>query len=61
MVSFRRNSSPLVTAIGVALALVATVGTQILGWEWGSRRLIPSIIGVVAAVIAVFVVFTRRR
>lgn len=58
--SLGRNSSPLVTAIGVAVALVAVVGTQVLGWEWGSGRLVPSIIGVVVAAIAVFVVLSRR-
>jgi uncharacterized membrane protein YgaE (UPF0421/DUF939 family) len=58
--SLGRNSSPLVTAIGVAVALVAIVGTQFLGWEWGSGRLVPTILGVVAAVIAVFVILTRR-
>ncbi len=58
--SLGRNSSPLVTAIGVTVALVAIVGTQFLGWEWGSGQLVPTIIGVVAAVIAAFVVLTRR-
>ncbi|MFB1066151.1 multidrug transporter [Natrinema sp. CBA1119] len=58
--SLGRNSSPLVTAIGAAVALVAIVGTQVLGWEWGSGQLVPTIIGVVVAVIAVFVVLTRR-
>lgn len=37
--SLGRNSSPLLTAIGVAVALVAVVGTQVLGWAWGSGRL----------------------
>lgn len=55
-----RTSSPLVTAIGVAVALVAIVGTQVLGWEWGSGQLLPTIIGVAAAVIAVFVFLSRR-
>lgn len=60
VLSFGRNSSPLVTAIGAAVALVAIVGTQVLGWEWGSGQLVPTIIGVVVAVVAVFVVLTRR-
>jgi len=58
--SIGRNSSPIITAIGIAVALVAIVGTQYFGWEWGSGQLVPTIIGVVAAVIAVVVVFTRR-
>ncbi|QCS40979.1 multidrug transporter [Natrinema versiforme] len=58
--SLGRNSSPLLTAIGLAVALVAIVGTQVLGWEWGSGQLLPTIIGVAAAVIAVFVFLNRR-
>ncbi|ELY65834.1 hypothetical protein [Natrinema versiforme] len=57
--SLGRNSSPLVTAIGLAVALVAIVGTQVLGWEWGSGQLLPTIIGVAAAVVAVFVFLDR--
>ncbi|WP_222915939.1 multidrug transporter [Natrinema sp. SYSU A 869] len=59
--SLGRTSSSLVTAIGVAVALVAIVGTQVLGWEWGSGRLVPTLIGVVAAGIAVVVFLSRRR
>ncbi|AFO55906.1 drug resistance transporter, Bcr/CflA subfamily [Natrinema sp. J7-2] len=58
--SLGRNSSPIVTGIGVAVALVAIVGTQVLGWDWGSGRLVPTVIGVVAAGIAVAVVLSRR-
>ncbi|WP_254521548.1 multidrug transporter [Natrinema caseinilyticum] len=58
--SFGRSSSPLVTAIGVAFALVAIIGTQVLGWEWGSGQLVPTILGVVAAILAIFVVLSRR-
>ncbi|WP_408956778.1 multidrug transporter [Natrinema sp. 74] len=58
--SYGRNSSPLLTAIGVAVALVAFVGTQFLGWEWGSGQLVPTIIGVVAAAIALIAFLSRR-
>ncbi|WP_254762574.1 multidrug transporter [Natrinema marinum] len=54
------DSSPLLTAIGVTVALVALVGTQVLGWEWGSDQLLPTVIGAVAGVIAVYVFVTRR-
>ena len=50
------NQSSLVTAFGVLIAGVAIVGTQFLGWEWGSGQLIPTIIGVVVAGIAVVIV-----
>ncbi|TMT80329.1 multidrug transporter [Haloterrigena sp. H1] len=58
--SIGRTASPVITAIGIAVALIAIVGTQYFGWEWGSGQLVPTILGVAAAVIAVFVVFTRR-
>ncbi|WP_247003158.1 multidrug transporter [Halosolutus gelatinilyticus] len=57
--SFGRNSSSIVTAIGVAVALVAVVGTQVFGWEWGSGQLVPTIIGAVVAAIAVIVAASR--
>ncbi|GAB3667161.1 multidrug transporter [Halopiger thermotolerans] len=58
--ALNRSGSPLVTAIGLAVAIVAIVGTQFLGWEWGDGRLVPTVIGVVAAAIAVAVVVSRR-
>ena len=58
--SLGRDSSPVVTAIGIAVALVAIVGTQFLGWEWGGGQLVPTMIGVAVAAIAVVVVVTRR-
>ncbi|MFD1565087.1 multidrug transporter [Haloarchaeobius amylolyticus] len=59
--SIGRCTSPVITAIGIAVALVAIVGTQYFGWEWGTGQLVPTVIGIVAALIAAFVVFTRRR
>ena len=50
------NQSSLVTAFGVLISGVAIVGTQFLGWEWGSGQLIPTIIGVVVAGVAVVIV-----
>lgn len=54
-----RNQSSLVTALGVIIALVAIVGTQFLGWEWGSGQLTPTIIGVLVVGI-VGLLFARR-
>lgn len=54
-----RDQSSLLTAIGLLVAIVAVVGTQVLGWEWGSGQLVPTIVGVVAAGIAVVVVARR--
>lgn len=59
MVSISDNQSPVVTAVGFLVALVAVAGTQLLGWEWGSRQFIPAFIGVVVAGVAV--VITARR
>lgn len=44
------------TAIGVAVAAVAIVGTQVFGWEWGAGQLVPTIIGAVVAAVAVVLV-----
>ena len=49
----------MVTAFGILIAIVAIVGTQFFGWEWGSGQFIPTIIGVVVAGIAVVVVVRR--
>ena len=48
-----RNQSSVLTAVGVLVALVAIAGTQFLGWEWGSEQLVPTVIGVAVAGIAV--------
>ena len=52
--------SPLLTAAGVLIALLAVVGTQFLGWEWGSGGAVPTVIGVAVAGIAVAVAANRR-
>jgi uncharacterized membrane protein len=54
-----RNQSSVITAFGVLVAIVAIVGTQFLGWEWGSGQLVPTVVGVVVAGVAV-AVFARR-
>ena len=59
-ISNGRNPTRLETAVGLAVAIVAIVGTQFLGWEWGDGRFLPTMIGVVAAAIAVVVLFYRR-
>lgn len=56
----RQSQSPLVTAFAVLVAAVAIVGTQFLGWEWGSGQLIPTMIGVTVAAVAVFLVVRER-
>lgn len=53
------SRSPLRAVIGLIVAVVAVVGTQFFGWEWGSEQLIPTIIGIVVAAIAVLLVVRR--
>ena len=49
----------MVTVFGVLVAIVAIVGTRFLGWEWGSGQLVPTIVGVVVAGVAVVIVVRR--
>jgi len=56
MVSKYQDQSSVVTTIGLLVVIIAIVGTQFFGWEWGSGELIPTIIGVVVAGIAVVIV-----
>lgn len=55
------DPSSWVTALGPLVALVAIVGTQFLDWGWGSDRLVPTIIGVAVAGIAVILVARKAR
>jgi hypothetical protein len=54
------DQSPLVALFGALVAGIAMVGTQFLGWEWGSGQLIPTIIGVSVAVVAVVLVAREK-
>ncbi|MFC3957728.1 multidrug transporter [Halovivax cerinus] len=54
-----RPSSTIGTVLGALVALVAVVGTQFLGWEWGDGQLVPTVIGAIAAAIAI-VLITRQ-
>jgi uncharacterized membrane protein len=54
-----QTTSSLGTIVGMLVAAVAIVGTQVLGWEWGSGQLLPTVIGVAVAGIAVVIVASR--
>lgn len=56
---FRTNST-VGTALGLLVALVAVVGSQFLGWEWGGGQLLPTMIGVAVAGLAVVLVAKQR-
>lgn len=60
MFSRRTSQSSVITAFAIFVALVAIVGTQFFGWEWGSDQLTPTLIGIVAACIAVLFVSYDR-
>lgn len=60
MFSRHETQSTLVTAFAICIALVAIVGTQFFGWEWGSGQLIPTLVGVGVACIAVLSFMYRR-
>jgi FtsH-binding integral membrane protein len=55
------EQSSWITALGLLVALVAIMGTQFLDWEWGSGQLVPTLIGVAVAGIAVLLVIRRVR
>lgn len=59
MASKYGDQSSVITAVGLLFAFIAIVGTQFLGWEWGSDQLVPTLIGVVAAGVALVVVSRR--
>jgi len=54
------KQSPLSTVLGVLVAGVAVVGTQVLGWEWGDGGLVPTAFGVAVACVAVAMALRRR-
>ena len=54
-----RDQSSLVTAFGLIIAIVAVVGSQVFGWEWGSGQLVPTMIGIAVAGVAVLLVARR--
>jgi len=55
-----KEQPPLLTALGVLVAGIALVGSQVLGWEWGDGRLVPTVIGLVVAGIALSAYLRQR-
>jgi len=48
-----RNRRKWNRLLAVVVTAVAVVGTQFLGWEWGDRRLLPTLLGICVAILAV--------
>lgn len=57
---YQLRQSPVAAAIGLLFAIVAIIGTEVLGWKWGGGQLVPTLIGIVAAGIAVFLIGKER-
>jgi F0F1-type ATP synthase assembly protein I len=61
---FGSDASPTaVTVLGVLVALIAIIGTTLLGWEWGasfSEGPVPFVLGVCVAVVAIALTLRRR-
>lgn len=55
-----RTRSPVFAIVGVVVAAVALVGTQVLGWEWGSSQLVPTLIGAAVATFAIVALASER-
>lgn len=56
---FDRDSS-LGTVVGIAVVIVAIVGSVFFGWSWDNpTSFIPILIGAGAAVVAVWVLFRK--
>lgn len=56
MIEIESRTGPIV---GGLVAIGAVLGTQVLGWEWGAGQLLPTLIGVGAAGIAILFVYRR--
>jgi len=54
-----RTQSPLLQVLGGLVGVVALVGTQLLGWEWGGGQLLPTLLGVAVAAVALTLTVTR--
>jgi len=54
-----KTESPAIALFGCLVAVTAVIGSQFLGWEWGDGRLVPTLIGVMAAGVAILLVSGR--
>ena len=58
---FERDQSTIGTVIGIAVCVIAVLGGQFLGWEWGSGQAIPFVVGIIAVVLAGWLTYQRYR
>jgi|AntDeeMetagen681_2_1112603.scaffolds.fasta_scaffold24219_3 drug/metabolite transporter (DMT)-like permease len=59
---FERDTSTIGTVVGIAVLLIALVGSTFLGWEWGgSGQPVALVIGMAAALAAGWVTLRKLR
>lgn len=59
---FKRDTSTIGTIVGVAVFVIAWLGSTFLGWEWGaSGQPIVFVVGGLAAIAAVWVTLQKVR
>lgn len=59
---FKRDTSTIGTAIGIAVFVIAWLGSSFLGWEWGaSGQPIAFVVGGIAAIVAVWFTIQKMR
>lgn len=54
-----KSESTAITVFGFGVAVTAVIGSQVLGWEWGDGELLPTLLGVTVAGIAILLVFRQ--
>ena len=61
---FQRDTSTLGTVVGIVFVVVAIVGRVFLDWRWGepfAEQPIAFVVGAIAAVVAVMVMYRQMR
>jgi hypothetical protein len=59
---FERNTSTIGTVVGAVVCVTAILGSTFLGWEWNQPgQFLPTVIGVLAALAAIGVLYQRYQ
>lgn len=55
------SDSDLGTVVGIAVFVLAVLGTEFLNWEWGAstNQPLPFAIGAIAAIIALYIAWQK--
>ena len=59
----KRSDSSIGTVVGLAFVVLAVLGSTVLDWEWTAsiNQPVPLAIGVIAAAVALVIVFQKLR